>query len=273
MPELPEIEATKMVLEKHILNQVISGISIYQPRLRWKIPEFLPNILVSQKILSLRRRAKYLLIEFEVGTLIVHLGMSGSLSIVDCGEILDKHTHFVINFTNKTSLRLKDPRRFGAVLWSYPDVLHPLLSKLGLEPLTDAFNTNYLYQVCQYKSYSIKSLIMDHRVVVGIGNIYALEVLFLAKISPLTRAKALNKKQVGILVNSIKIILEKAIAYGGTTLQDFNNPNGQPGYFSQQLSVYGRVGQLCFACSDTIMKVKQNQRSSYYCPTCQVYVC
>ena len=269
MPELPEVETSRLGLEKLIIKQTVKSVFIYQPKLRFLIPISLTQLLPKNKVIAVKRRAKYLLIEFNQGSLLVHLGMSGSLCVVDKNEPLDKHEHFVIDFVGDYSLRLKDPRRFGCVLWMNKNQGHFLLDTLGVEPLEMAFDTIFLHQVCKNKKRAIKSLIMDSHIVVGIGNIYASEALFLAKIRPTTPAKNINYVQIDVLVQSIKQVLLAAIKQGGTTLQDFSNPNKQAGYFAQSLCVYGRANQPCLFCSDIITQIKQNGRSSYYCSTCQ----
>ena len=269
MPELPEVETTKTGLHQLITGQTIESVEIFKPKLRWDIPSHLSNSINKKSVLSVNRLAKYLLIEFDNGTLIIHLGMSGSLSVVaqSCG--LNKHEHFVVNFTNQSSMRLKDPRRFGAVLWCDKNETHSLLANLGIEPLKNEFNAYYLYQSFRGKKRSIKSLITDSKIIVGIGNIYALEALFMAKISPLTLVNQLNKRHSTVLVTAIKTVLTEAITQGGTTLKDFSNVDKKPGYFVQKLAVYGRAGMACVNCLGIIIQVKQNNRSSYYCPFCQ----
>lgn len=269
MPELPEVETTRTGLVRLIVNQVVKNAEIFHPSLRWEIPKHLPKTLKNQSIISIERQAKYLLIHIDSGALIIHLGMSGSLSVVSQDEPRQKHEHFVLNFCNGQSLRLNDPRRFGAVLWQDSDTIHPLLQKLGVEPLTDEFSADYLFNACKGKKRNIKALIMDGKIVVGVGNIYALESLFKAKISPLTPVNTLKKSQISTLVGIIKTILSQAIKQGGTTLKDFSNVDKKAGYFSQQLSVYGRAGKPCLVCSGIISCVKQNNRSSFFCPICQ----
>lgn len=269
MPELPEVETTKNGLNSLITHQTITSVNIFHPTLRWEIPTHLIQTLQNKTIISIKRQAKYLLIEVSSGCLIIHLGMSGSLSVVNQNTALEKHQHFVLNFSNGLSMRLKDPRRFGAVLWQEEDKVHPLLATLGVEPLNDGFNANYLQQIIKGKKRSIKALIMDSKIVVGVGNIYALESLFVAKISPLTPVDQLNKKQISSLVLAVKNILKQAINQGGTTLKDFSNVDKKAGYFAQKLRVYDRENKRCFVCSGTIVKLRQNNRASYYCPTCQ----
>lgn len=269
MPELPEVETTKLGLRTFILKKTITKVHILQPKLRHQVPAFLSSILLKKTVLAINRRAKYLVIKFDIGILIVHLGMSGSLSVVRQHEIVDKHEHFIIDFANGDSLRLRDPRRFGCVLWCENNKTHPLLNSLGVEPLSNDFNVDFLSKNIKNKTRSIKSLLMDSKIVVGIGNIYVLEALFLAGVSPLTPSQKLTKTQISKLVRYTKQVLKDAIKQGGTTLRDFTSPDKQIGYFVQKLQVYGRENKTCFVCGDIIIKIRQNQRSSYYCPTCQ----
>ncbi len=271
MPELPEVETTKLGLERLIVTQIIQSVDILYPSLRWIIPVHLSHCLNDLQILGISRVAKYILLEFNQGDLIIHLGMSGSISVVKQIETLQKHEHFVLNLKNGNSMRLKDPRRFGAVLWQNKGDTHPLLANLGLEPLSSAFNTKYLYSTFKGKKRSIKALIMDSKIVVGVGNIYVLEALFMAKISPLMPVNELSKKQTSQLIKTIKTVLKNAIKQGGTTLKDFSRVDKQAGYFTQELQVYGRANQPCLSCSDIITRVVQNNRSSFYCPSCQQY--
>jgi formamidopyrimidine-DNA glycosylase len=269
MPELPEVETTARGLKPLVVNQNITSIGIYRPKLRWEIPKHLSTTLKDQVIQNVGRRAKYLLVHFEHGTLILHLGMSGSIRVAPAESPLKKHEHFELTFGNKTSLRFDDPRRFGAVLWQDKGETLPLFESLGPEPLSDNFNAHYIFKRSRGRSQNIKTFIMNGIVVVGVGNIYASESLFLAKISPKILAGKISLKRYQILVESIKLILSEAIAKGGTTLKDFSGVDGKPGYFTQELSVYGRVDTPCVHCNGTIKKITQNQRSTYYCSQCQ----
>ena len=269
MPELPEVETTARGLKPLVVNQSITNVNIYRPKLRWEIPRHLPMTLKNQVIQSVKRRAKYLLVNFECGTLILHLGMSGSIRVVPTESTLKKHEHFELTFSNNTSLRFDDPRRFGAVLWQNKGETLPLFDSLGPEPLSDNFNANYLFQHSRGKTQNIKTFVMNGTVVVGVGNIYASESLFLAKISPKILAGKISLKRYQVLVQSIKSILSKAIEKGGTTLKDFSGVDGKPGYFAQELSVYDRVDKPCLQCNGTIKKITQNQRATYYCSKCQ----
>jgi len=269
MPELPEVETTARGLKPLIVNQNIVSIGIYRPKLRWEIPKHLSTTLKDRIIQGVGRRAKYLLVHFEHGTLILHLGMSGSMRVVATELPLKKHEHFELTFDNNTSLRFDDPRRFGAVLWQNKDETLPLFESLGPEPLSDDFDANYLFQRSRGRAQNIKTFIMSGLIVVGVGNIYASESLFLAKISPKILAGKISLKRYQALVESIKLILSGAIEKGGTTLKDFSGVDGKPGYFTQELSVYGCVDKPCVRCSGTIKKLTQNQRATYYCPKCQ----
>lgn len=270
MPELPEVETTRCGIEPHIKGKTVRQVIIRQRRLRWLIPSRITQELPGNKILNVTRRGKYLLIMTRTGTVIIHLGMSGSLRVVDQNLVPDKHDHVDIIFNNKRALRLHDPRRFGAILWTRRNPEHhPLLKSLGPEPLSNELNTDYLFHRSRNRKISIKSFIMDSKVVVGVGNIYANEALFRAGIRPAIGAGRISKTRCERLVVAIKEVLKDAIAQGGTTLRDFTNEQGNPGYFSQRLQVYGRAGEPCTLCQTTIKQIKQNQRTSYYCPQCQ----
>jgi len=269
MPELPEVETTRIGLEPLITDRKILSVQIYKKKLRWEIPCHLKKTLKSQVINKILRRAKYLLVHFDSGQLVMHLGMSGSISVVSSSEPLKKHVHFELLLDNNTSLRFHDPRRFGSILWQKPNETLTLLKNLGPEPLSYEFDDDTLIKSSIGKSKNIKSLIMDSNVVVGVGNIYASESLFLAGISPKKQAGKISKRRLIVLTNSIKNVLTDAINNGGTTLNDFSNVDGNPGYFSQVLSVYGRENKPCIRCSAKIKRIVQNQRATYYCPKCQ----
>ncbi|SFE92583.1 bifunctional DNA-formamidopyrimidine glycosylase/DNA-(apurinic or apyrimidinic site) lyase [Nitrosomonas sp. Nm166] len=275
MPELPEVETTRRGIAPHLVGRPIAQIIIRHPRLRWPIPENLPELLTGLTIQAVTRRAKYLLLDCGVGTLILHLGMSGSLRILPikpgCSvESPGKHDHFDLILSDQTVLRLRDPRRFGAVLWHTGDVLqHPLLINLGPEPLTADFNAQRLFEKTRKGRASIKQTLMDSRMIVGIGNIYANEALFLAGINPQIAAGNLNIRRYKKLVQAVRQVLQQAIEAGGSSLRDFVNSDGNPGYFQQQYWVYGRTGQFCKKCDHAIKQIRQNQRSSFYCPNCQ----
>ncbi|HFE32488.1 MAG TPA: bifunctional DNA-formamidopyrimidine glycosylase/DNA-(apurinic or apyrimidinic site) lyase [Gammaproteobacteria bacterium] len=270
MPELPEVETTRRGITPHIEGQRVSEVVVRQPRLRWPVPVRLKTALCGQRIDTVRRRGKYLLLESAAGTVILHLGMSGSLHVVAAGLPAGKHDHVDIVFANGRCLRLRDPRRFGAVLWTTrPAQGHKLLQALGPEPLSDGFDTDYLFQASRGRRVSIKAFIMDSKVVVGVGNIYASESLFMAGIHPKTAAGRVGWARYGRLVAAIKQVLDEAIAQGGTTLRDFTNSEGKPGYFQQQLRVYGRTGEDCLSCGGRIRSLQLGQRNTFYCPQCQ----
>ncbi len=270
MPELPEVETTRRGIEPYLKNRTVKSVTVRNPRLRWPIPKTIEKNLIGQKILRIKRRAKYLLIETAVGTLILHLGMSGSLRISAIGTAYRKHDHFALTLSNGKELRLHDPRRFGAVLWTKSDVSqHPLLTSLGPEPLEKDFNADHLYHSNQHRKVSIKQQIMNSKIVVGVGNIYASEALFLAGIHPKRAARRISKVRIERLVAAIKSVLTDSIQQGGTTLRDFVRENGEPGYFSQHLNVYGKAGEPCPSCGKIIKQIVLGQRSTYYCPNCQ----
>ena len=269
MPELPEVETTRRGLEPLITEKKILSVHIYKKKLRWEIPSHLRSTLKNQTILGISRRAKYLLVQFEQGQLIMHLGMSGSIRVISSSQPLKKHEHFEIKLDNSTSIRFHDPRRFGSVLWQKRNETISLLKNLGPEPLSYEFDNNSLFKSALGKSKNIKTFIMDSNVVVGVGNIYASESLFLAKISPRRVAGKTSKKRFIILTESIKSVLSDAINNGGTTLNDFSNVEGEAGYFYQILSVYDRKDMPCNRCNGKIKKIIQNQRATYYCPKCQ----
>lgn len=272
MPELPEVETTRRGISPYIEKTTISAVTIRNFSLRWPIQSNLAKILTNQIVHTIKRRAKYLLFQCDSGTLIIHLGMSGKLRILESNTApkAEKHDHFEMQFDNGQLLRYNDPRRFGAVLWTVePIEQHKLLSHLGPEPLHDEFDSDYLFQQTRSRKCSIKTLIMNGKVVVGVGNIYASESLFMANIHPKTTANQLNKKQCALLVEAIKTILQKAIDAGGTTLKDFRKSDGNPGYFAQQLNVYGRKGEACTQCDGTIEHYKELQRATFFCPNCQ----
>jgi formamidopyrimidine-DNA glycosylase len=269
MPELPEVETTLRGIQPHIQGKTVSSVIIRQPRLRWPIPTALPQLLKRRKLLDIQRRGKYLLLRFSHGHLLIHLGMSGNLRVLPADSIADRHDHFDLVF-GKHCLRLHDPRRFGAVLWTEaPMEEHPLLAKLGPEPLSEIFTGEHLYQYSRKRRIPVKQFIMDGKVVVGVGNIYASEALFRAGISPTRASNSISGKRYALLASAIKTILKQAIKSGGTTLQDFIQADGKPGYFAQELQVYGKEGQPCPDCGLPIQQKTLGQRSSYFCKHCQ----
>lgn len=270
MPELPEVETTLRGLAPHLAGQVVADVVIRNPQLRWPIPLDLPELLRGATIRDLRRRAKYLLFHFDHGTLILHLGMSGSLRILTTPTSADKHEHFDLVLTNGTVMRLRDPRRFGAVLWHSGEInAHPLFAKLGPEPLQTGLDAEHLFRATRKRSAAIKLLIMDNHIVVGVGNIYANEALFRAGIKPQLPAGKISRARCGKLVAEIRATLNEAIALGGSSLRDYVDSDGKQGYFQQHYWVYGRSNEACRKCGTLIKQIKQGQRSSFYCPECQ----
>lgn len=273
MPELPEVETTCQGIQPACDQQIITQIVIRNANLRWPVPTEIEQELINKKVLRVHRRGKYILLDTQIGTLMIHLGMSGTLRTLPAGSVVKKHDHVDICFENDQILRLNDPRRFGSVHWHPLEKgnieTHKLLSKLAPEPLSDDFSGDYFYQKAKTRSVAIKSLVMNASVCVGAGNIYANESLFMSGIHPQTPAKTLTKKQCETLVSNIKSVLAKAIEQGGTTLKDFMSPEGKPGYFVQELQVYDRQGEPCRQCTTPIERIVLNQRASYFCPSCQ----
>ncbi|WP_028116433.1 bifunctional DNA-formamidopyrimidine glycosylase/DNA-(apurinic or apyrimidinic site) lyase [Ferrimonas senticii] len=269
MPELPEVEVTRMGIAPHLEGQVVKQVVVRHWQLRWPIDPTIKH-LEGQVITSVRRRAKYLLLDSQAGTLILHLGMSGSLRVLNSPPEPQKHDHLDLVMGGGAVLRLNDPRRFGAAIWwPLPIDAQPLLQKLGPEPLTDDFNADYLKSQLLGKTKAIKLALMDNSVVVGVGNIYANEALFAAGISPKRAAGSISKARLEVLVAEVKKVLATAITQGGTTLKDFTNADGKPGYFVQHLNVYGRGGQLCHNCGGTLSEIKLGQRATVFCGRCQ----
>jgi formamidopyrimidine-DNA glycosylase len=270
MPELPEVETTRRGIKPYVSGQRIVKVIVRERRLRWPVQKGLEHQLCGQQIDKVSRRGKYLLLHTGAGTLIIHLGMSGSLRILPSDTAPQKHDHVDIVLSNQQCLRLRDPRRFGCIFWTTTDPLqHELLKHLGPEPLSEAFDADYLYTSSRKRKVAVKQLIMNSHIVVGVGNIYANEALFLAGIRPGLAAGRISKPRYQQLVNAIKTVLSNAIQQGGTTLRDFIASDGNPGYFQLQLNVYGRSGEPCPRCGAAIKSVHQGQRATYYCPKCQ----
>jgi len=270
MPELPEVETIRRGIVGLLEGQMIQQVIVRETRLRWPVSEEFSHILPQQTLHQVQRRGKYLLLQCTLGTVLIHLGMSGHLQLFSSPAPWQKHDHIEWLFSNHYRLRFHDPRRFGCVLWTSESISqHPLLAHFGPEPLEADFTGDYLYDLVGKRRVMIKSLIMDNRVVVGVGNIYANEALFSAGIHPTRRAITLNLADYQCLVTHIKAVLTMAIAQGGTTLRDFANAAGKPGYFKQFLQVYGRAGQACVQCGNTIQHQQIGQRASYFCPVCQ----
>jgi len=256
MPELPEVETSCRGIAPYCLEQRIVSVDVRQPKLRWPVETGLTKKLKGLNVNQVERRGKYILLQTNKGSLMIHLGMSGSLRIVEKNSCPEKHDHVDIVFENKKIIRYNDPRRFGSVIYNQQGLEHPLLVKLGVEPLTNDFNVDYLYAICKQRKVAIKVLIMNSHIVVGVGNIYAQEALFNSGIHP---NKASNKI----------IILKQAIKAGGSSLKDFTSAEGKPGYFQQAHQVYGRAGQSCYSCKATLKQTVIGQRTTVYCGSCQ----
>ncbi|WP_320150469.1 bifunctional DNA-formamidopyrimidine glycosylase/DNA-(apurinic or apyrimidinic site) lyase [uncultured Tolumonas sp.] len=271
MPELPEVEVSRLGITPWMEGVVVEKVVIRHPRLRWPIPSEI-HLLEGQPLHSIERRAKYLLLRSTLGTAIFHLGMSGHLRILPIGTPAEKHDHVDLELANGKLLRFHDPRRFGALLWTTDDPhQHPLLKNLGPEPLTDAFTADYLWQRSRKLRSAIKPWLMDNHVVVGVGNIYANESLFMAHIHPKRAVNSLTIEESQALVAAVKQVLARAITQGGTTLRDFMRIDGKSGYFVQELLVYGRAGQACQVCAHPLEELRLGQRSSVFCPICQPF--
>jgi len=270
MPELPEVETTMNGIRPYLEGRYIEEIVVRERQLRWSIPDGLEASVRGQNILKLERRGKYILIHFARGGLIIHLGMSGSMTVLHNPEQPGKHDHFDIVNESSEIIRFRDPRKFGCLLFSSSNLYnHPRLRSLGVEPLTGEFHGTLLYDLSRYRKIPVKTFIMDGTVVVGVGNIYASEALFDCGIHPARKCSRIALSRYTSLVASIRLILRNAIDKGGTTLQDFVGVEGRPGYFDQELAVYGRENKLCIKCRSTIRRVMIAQRSTYYCPHCQ----
>jgi formamidopyrimidine-DNA glycosylase len=269
MPELPEVETSRRGIEPHIVGTCVTKVVVRNRSLRWLISRTVDKNLLGASITAVDRRAKYILIRTTDGAVILHLGMSGSVFIVDRDTPAGVHDHVDIEFDSGKALRFRDPRRFGSLHWSRNPLQHKLLKSLGPEPLSDEFDGHYLWGRARGRRLSIKQFIMNAHVVVGVGNIYASEALYYAGINPRRAAGRVSLDRYKVLVNCIKEVLAKAIKAGGTTLRDFYGGDGEAGYFQQQLEVYGRDGQACRRCDTPITTIVQGQRSTFYCKQCQ----
>lgn len=270
MPELPEVETTRRGIEPHLIGKQIKALEVRTPRLRWPVPPDLGLKLEGQPLVSVVRRAKYLLFPLDSGALMVHLGMSGSLRLIDSRVPPEKHEHVDLHLDSGMALRYTDPRRFGFWLWAEaPWETHPLLATLGPEPLSEHFTAEYLFAKSRKRRVAIKPFLMTNQVVVGVGNIYATEALFASGIDPRRSADTLTESECQRLVLNVQRILSQAIESGGTTLKDFVGGDGRPGYFQQQLLVYGRKGQPCVQCGNLLQEVQLGQRTSTFCSQCQ----
>ena len=269
MPELPEVETTRRGIEPFLLNKHIKSVVVHNSSLRWPVPKNITR-LSEGRVLHVGRRGKYIILTTNSGSAIIHLGMSGSLRIDNQSVPKRKHDHVELLLANKHVIRFHDPRRFGCFLWHEgPVEEHPLLAKLGPEPLANQFNGEYLFTATRKRNVAIKTLIMNSQVVVGVGNIYASEALFSSGIRPAKAAKRLSRADSDALCREIRDVLQRSIDKGGTTLRDFINSDGEPGYFAQSLSVYGREGKPCHVCKAPIKKKVMAQRSTFYCSACQ----
>jgi formamidopyrimidine-DNA glycosylase len=284
MPELPEVETTRRGLLPHVAGRRIEHVLLRRPDLRWPIPREVEELLPDQRIEGIRRRAKYLLLDTQAGSALLHLGMSGSLRVLPGDTPVRAHDHVDIALDSGRVLRFNDPRRFGCLLWQAPGETHALLAGLGPEPLSDdvdgaafdgavfdgaVFDGDYLFARSRGRSAPVKTFLMDQSVVVGVGNIYAAEALFLAGISPLREAGKVSRARYAALADAVKAILAHAIARGGTTLRDFISPDGAPGYFEQELLAYGRGGEPCPRCGRVLKHALIGQRASVWCGHCQ----
>jgi formamidopyrimidine-DNA glycosylase len=274
MPELPEVETTRAGLAPHLIGRMVTGVVLRRPDLRWPIAAEVATRLPGQHIDAVRRRAKYLLLDTAAGSALLHLGMSGSLRVLPAATPVREHDHVDLQLSHARGesarvLRFNDPRRFGCLLWQPPGLTHALLQGLGPEPLSDAFDGDYLHARSRGRKAPVKSFLMDQRIVVGVGNIYAAEALFAAGIAPLRPAGEVSRTRYARLADEVRRILAHAIARGGTTLRDFISPDGAPGYFEQELSVYGRGGAPCQRCGRTLREAAIGQRASVWCGRCQ----
>ncbi|KQY54742.1 bifunctional DNA-formamidopyrimidine glycosylase/DNA-(apurinic or apyrimidinic site) lyase [Lysobacter sp. Root494] len=279
MPELPEVETTRRGLAPHVEGRTVTGVTLRRPNLRWPIPAEVRELLPGQKIDAIRRRAKYLLLDTQAGSALLHLGMSGSLRVLPATTAVKTHDHVDIVFgtgphqgnasNSQRVLRFTDPRRFGCLLWQPPGETHELLRDLGPEPLSDALDGDYLFALSRGRKAPVKTFLMDQRVVVGVGNIYAAEALFEAGISPLRAAGKVSRERYALLAAAVKRILAYAIERGGTTLRDFIKPDGEPGYFELELLAYGRGGEPCPRCGRPLKQAAIGQRATVWCGHCQ----
>ncbi len=270
MPELPEVETTRRGIAPWLEGQRIRALVVRQRRLRWPVPRQLETRLAGLTVTAISRRGKYLLMHSGAGTALMHLGMSGSLRVVPVAVPPGKHDHFDIVLESGHCIRFSDPRRFGALLWTAGDPqAHPLLAGLGPEPLEAGFSGDYLWGRARGRHVPIKVFLMNATIVVGVGNIYASEALFRARLDPRRAAGRISRAAMTRLVEAIRAVLGEAVALGGTTLRDFHSGQGEPGYFGRELRVYGRAGAPCLNCGTPVRQVTQGQRSTYFCPACQ----
>ncbi|HTL19652.1 MAG TPA: bifunctional DNA-formamidopyrimidine glycosylase/DNA-(apurinic or apyrimidinic site) lyase [Steroidobacteraceae bacterium] len=267
---MPEVETTRRGLAPHVRHRRVARLSVYEPRLRWRVAGDLPRKVAGQRIVRVGRRAKYLLLGLESGTLLLHLGMSGNVRALPAATPRRAHDHFDLVLDSGVALRFNDPRRFGSLLYTSGDPQrHPLLAHLAPEPLSKTFDADYLYRISRRRRVAIKHLLMNSRLVVGVGNIYASEALFRARLRPGRQARSLSRADAARLVRAVRAVLRQAIRSGGTTLRDYLGTDGAPGYFRQRLYVYERRGKPCRRCGSAVRAMTQGQRSTYYCASCQ----
>jgi formamidopyrimidine-DNA glycosylase len=270
MPELPEVETTRRGIARFVTGRRIAALTVYEPRLRWRVADDVPASVAGQRVTGTARRAKYLLITLESGTLIVHLGMSGSLRVLPADTPRIAHDHYDLRLDSGKTLRFNDPRRFGSLHYTAGDPRqHPLLARLAPEPFDPEFDADYLWRITRRRRASIKQVLMNSRLVVGVGNIYASESLFRSRIKPRRRAQSLTLQEANRLVKAVQAVLSRAIEVGGTTLRDYVGADGEPGYFRQKLYVYERAGKACRVCGSVVRQLTQQGRSTYYCASCQ----
>ncbi len=274
MPELPEVETTRRGLAPHLEGRRIASVTLRRPDLRWPIPREISDLLPTSTITAVRRRAKYLLMDTEIGTAIWHLGMSGSMRVLPVDTPVRAHDHVDLTIEGKGRagprvLRFNDPRRFGCLLWQAPGETHELLRELGPEPLSDDFDGDYLFERSRGRNVAVKAFLMDQKIVVGVGNIYVAEALFAAGVSPTRAAGKVSRERYAAIAREVRAILDYAIRRGGTTLRDFISPDGAPGYFEQELSVYGRGGEPCPRCGRALKQSMLAQRATTWCGHCQ----
>jgi formamidopyrimidine-DNA glycosylase len=270
VPELPEVETIRRGIEPHVVGRTIRRVVVRDRRLRWPIPKTFARQLTGRRIRAVQRRGKYLLLDLGEGRVILHMGMTGRLSVLDPGVPVKKHDHLDLELSGGLTLRFNDSRRFGAALW-WPGTQpsHVLLRHMGPEPFADDFDADYLFRLSRGRRAPVKNFLMDGRVVVGVGNIYAVEALFRAGIRPMRPAGKVTRAEYETLVASVRAVLEAAIGAGGTTFRDFRGSGGEPGYFATKLFVYDRGGEPCLKCRTPIKRIVIGQRSTFYCPRCQ----
>ncbi len=269
MPELPEVETARRGLSPHLLGRRVTTVTLRRPDLRWPIPAEVAQLLPGERILDIRRRAKYLLLDTAPGSALLHLGMSGSLRVLPASTAPAAHDHVDLGLDSGAVLRFTDPRRFGCLLWQPTGETHSLLRGLGPEPLSADFDGDYLYEQSRGRSASVKTFLMDQAIVVGVGNIYAAESLFSAGIAPSRQAGRVSRARYATLATAVKAILSHAIKRGGTTLRDFIDPDGSPGYFKQELLAYGREGEPCRRCGRRLQGTRLGNRATAWCAGCQ----